>query len=485
MASPKALAAGLASGSLPTQIYRVIADTIPNMVWTARLDGSIDYVNRRVFEYTGVPSGEIEGLGWKLLLHPDDLPFSVARWERAVKSRMPYENQSRLRRADGEYRWHLVTAQPLKDRSGRIIKWFGTCTDVEDQMRAAMVLARRSHDTPTSGEDSGRNHLHSKEWLRSIIALSSDFFWETDSQHRFTVLQAGERNANKVTFVATRLGKTRWEVPSVFPDAEGWRAHRAILDAHLPFRDFETARVGPDGAVHHYSVDGEPVFDAAGIFVGYRGVGREITRRKTAEQALRDSTEMFRRFLESMPAIAWMKDSNLRYTWVSASYCRAHGKTTASVIGQDDFSLWPEDLAKRIRANDEKARRVNGPIQSIVRRSRADGSIGWWLIVRFPVPNNSGVPGVAGIGFDVSAHHADGENGMEQGNDALGSLSAREQQVLRLMVEGLTSAEIATRLNLSPKSVDTYRSRVMTKLRLENLPALVRYAVRHGITTLR
>jgi diguanylate cyclase (GGDEF)-like protein len=82
------------------------------------------------------------------------------------------------------------------------------------------------------------------------------------------------------------VGRRRWEIPSVFPDEEGWRTHRATLDAHLPFRDFELARRGSDGNLRYFSLSGEPVFDAGGAFIGYRGVGREITEQKTAELRL-------------------------------------------------------------------------------------------------------------------------------------------------------------------------------------------------------
>src|SRR4029077_16651903 len=86
----------------------------------------------------------------------------------------------------------------------------------------------------------------------------------------------------------SEIGKTRWEVPYLEPDAETWRKHRETLEAHLPFRDFELARPAADGGKRYISVSGLPVFDKAGRFIGYRGVARHITERKRAEEALRD-----------------------------------------------------------------------------------------------------------------------------------------------------------------------------------------------------
>jgi C4-dicarboxylate-specific signal transduction histidine kinase len=85
----------------------------------------------------------------------------------------------------------------------------------------------------------------------------------------------------------SEIGKTRWEVPYLEPDAEAWRRHRETLEAHLPFRDFELARPTSDGGKRYISVSGLPVFDKAGRFIGYRGVSRHITERKRAEEALR------------------------------------------------------------------------------------------------------------------------------------------------------------------------------------------------------
>ena len=128
----------------------------------------------------------------------------------------------------------------------------------------------------------------SEERFRTLVQFSFDVYWETDAQHRFTRQELAEGLTN-VPAPDWEIGKTRWEVPYVEPDEEAWRKHRATLDAHLPFRDFELARPTPDGGRRYMSVSGLPVFDETGRFIGYRGVSRHITDRKRSEQALRQS----------------------------------------------------------------------------------------------------------------------------------------------------------------------------------------------------
>ena len=138
----------------------------------------------------------------------------------------------------------------------------------------------------------------SEERFRTLVQFSFDVYWETDAQHRFTRQEFSERLADAPAR-SSEIGKTRWEVPYLEPDEEAWRKHRATMDAHLPFRDFELARPTADGGKRYVSVSGMPVFDEAGRFVGYRGVGRHITERKLAEAEHR----AYVWFLESMDRI--------------------------------------------------------------------------------------------------------------------------------------------------------------------------------------
>src|SRR6185503_14081947 len=126
----------------------------------------------------------------------------------------------------------------------------------------------------------------SEERFRALTELSSDFYWETDAEHGM-VPTSYDVDRRAVIPAASRFGKKRWDLPSTRPDAAGWAAHRAAMEAHQPFRDFEFARIGDDGVERHLSISGAPVFDAAGSFKGYRGVGKDITARKRAEQLQR------------------------------------------------------------------------------------------------------------------------------------------------------------------------------------------------------
>jgi PAS domain S-box-containing protein len=336
----------------PAHYLRVIADTIPHMLWTARPDGTVDFVNARTEQYTGLSARQLSGRGWEPVIHPEDFDTCVARWTLALASGTAFEADYRLRRADGKYRWHHHSVLPLRDAAGEIVLWCGTCTDIHEQRRALQSLER------------------ARQTLESLVAART--------------------------------------------------------------------------------------------------------------QALEESNHRLRLFLDNVPAVAWIKDSALRYTWVSASYCGMTGWGAEQALGRTDSDLWPRALAQHFRDDDEKTLRANGPVQSVDDVPYADGRPARWLVVKFPLPDASGAMGVAGIRFDLGGGAA-----AAPGNDEppLERLSGRERQVLRLIVEGHTSAEVALRLEISPKSVDTYRSRLMAKLGIGDLPSLVKFAIRHGITS--
>ncbi len=123
--------------------FHLQAEAIPQIVWTAVPGGGIDYCNQRWYELTGFSEGQTLGFGWKNALHPDDLPVALENWTRSRETGYALDMEYRLRSAAGGYRWHLVRATPLRDASGKIIKWFGACADIEDQKHNQQILEQQ------------------------------------------------------------------------------------------------------------------------------------------------------------------------------------------------------------------------------------------------------------------------------------------------------------------------------------------------------
>ncbi|EPX60230.1 Phytochrome, two-component sensor histidine kinase [Cystobacter fuscus DSM 2262] len=137
VSSPSSL---IPSGPEGESLFRQIAETIPQLVWTTRPDGYHDYFNQRWYDYTGRKPGDTDGEGWQLPFHPEDVPEAQRRWQHSLRTGEPYDVEYRCRRHDGVYRWFIGRAQPVRDAEGRVVKWFGTCTDIEDQKRAVDAL---------------------------------------------------------------------------------------------------------------------------------------------------------------------------------------------------------------------------------------------------------------------------------------------------------------------------------------------------------
>ena len=126
--------------------FRLIADSMPQIVWAAQSGGGYDYYNARWYEFTGVPIGSADGDGWCNMLHPDEREAAWVSWRLSVTSGLPYRLEHRLRHHKGDYRWVLASAQPERDAAGVITRWYGSYTDIEDIVQARRVL-QRSRDS--------------------------------------------------------------------------------------------------------------------------------------------------------------------------------------------------------------------------------------------------------------------------------------------------------------------------------------------------
>ncbi len=170
----------------------------------------------------------------------------------------------------------------------------------------------------SNAEQSPNDELRaSEERFRSLIELSTDYYWETDAEHRKTRFEHNSKY-RLMRPVPEQLGTPRWDRPNVYPDAAGWAAYRAAVEARKPIVDFEYARLNSAGELCWRSISGEPFYSASGEFLGYRGIGRDITERKEAERRLRESEARFRTLIELTSDWYWEQDAELRFSRVES-----------------------------------------------------------------------------------------------------------------------------------------------------------------------
>lgn len=263
-------------------MYRLIADTIPHMVWTARADGALDYFNSRVLEYTGLSSRALEGWSWKAVVHPDEIERCVAAWTRALQTGERYELEFRLHRADGAYRWHHASAVPLRDALGRIQRWFGTCVDIESDVRSAQILENMVDQ--------------SEQRFRSFMDHAPAIAWAKDASLRYTYASAsyGRVYNRDPAEIIGRSDFELWAEPVA-------RLLRSSDEAAL--RDRAVQRVegvpGPDGRPAHWLVAKFVLPDAEGK-PGVGGIAIDVTARMAAEEQARAYAEEARELMDQL-----------------------------------------------------------------------------------------------------------------------------------------------------------------------------------------
>jgi PAS domain S-box-containing protein len=161
------LQTALEAKSNSEQRYRFLADSVPQIAWTARPDGHLNYYNQKWFEYAGTTPEEMDKVGWTFFVHPDDLPNAGKIWQESLDTGCDYEVEFRLKRAsDQTYRWHLVRALPMRDANGKVIQWFGTCTDIDDTrllQGKAEFLSHLSQRLSTVSDASEINRIATEE----------------------------------------------------------------------------------------------------------------------------------------------------------------------------------------------------------------------------------------------------------------------------------------------------------------------------------
>jgi PAS domain S-box-containing protein len=238
---------------------RLVINTIPVMAWTVRRDGVVDFVNQRWLDYTGL-SLEEEIEDPTRAVHPEDLPRIMKKWLADMAAGEPSEDEMRLRRADGEYRWFLVRTAPLRDEQGNLVKWYGVSIDIEDHKRA-------------------------ESQSRTLLDAIPQQIWSGPSDGTFDY--CNERWRSYMGLGLEELQGDGWQSMLHPDDRERvLRAWHKSVTMGTPYEQEERHR-GVDGTYRWFLARGLPLPDAEGRIVRWYGTNTDIEDRKQAEEELR------------------------------------------------------------------------------------------------------------------------------------------------------------------------------------------------------
>ncbi len=269
---------------LSEQEFRSLAEAMPQIVWATRPDGWNIYFNRHWTDYTGMTMEESYGHGWNKPFHPDDKQRAWEAWQRATQHNEPYSLECRLRRADGAYRWWLVRGSPMLGENGEILKWFGTCTDIEEIKRAESALQEANELLEKRVAERTAELLESEERFRTMANAMPQLAWMARPDGH--IYWYNQRWYDYTGTTPEQMEGWGWqsvhdasELPKVL---ERWKVSIATgepFDMTFPLR-------GADGAFRPFLTRIFPLKDATGRVVQWFGTNTDISEIRRAEEKL-------------------------------------------------------------------------------------------------------------------------------------------------------------------------------------------------------
>ena len=248
---------------------RRVIDAIPTLAFCSFADGSKEFINKRWLDYTGLSPEESHGWGWQVAFHPEDLPLLMKKWEEALVSGQRGEIEARLRRYDGVYRWFLNRIEPFLDDTGRIIRWYGTSTDIDALKKTETALQMREHE------------------LLGIVETIPSLLWSASPTGEFThISQRVQEYTGKSFADFLNLGWKEIIHPDDFEDTA--RAFSRAIETGESISVINRLRRA-DGEYRWHHARGEPLRGPDGKIIQWYGLSVDIDERKRAEDHLRDT----------------------------------------------------------------------------------------------------------------------------------------------------------------------------------------------------
>ena len=314
---------------------QLILDTVPVTIWTAGPDGRCDFVSQRWLDYTGLTLEQAVGCGWMQAAHPDDIEPTVARWQAALPEAKPFEAEIRIRRFDGQYRWFLSRAFPLRDPSGRVLGWAGNDIDIHDRRQAEERL-RRSEAYLQEAQRLGRMGCFVRDMSSKITFVSPELlrmFGLCSDQDGASGPCPDQDDASHQMLI---------EIPDNFAlidrihpeDRPLFEAKKNKAPTEKTAYELDYRIVLPDGSVKHCHHVAHPVFSASGELVEYVGTIMDVTERRQAAEVLQRSKNRFRAMVEKSAEAIVLTLPDKGIVYASPSIERVLGYTPEEIAGR-------------------------------------------------------------------------------------------------------------------------------------------------------
>jgi PAS domain S-box-containing protein len=360
-----------------------VMDTIPGLVWSALPDGELEFCNQRWLDYTGISFNEIKGREWAAAIHPQDITGLREAWRAALVRSSSFEAEARMRRADGSYRWFLIQSVPLRDSSGRTIRWYGTNTDVEDLKFAQEELRKQTSRLDELFEQSPE----------AVVVLSTDDRIVRVNKE-FTRMFGYEPDE-----VLQRLTNDL-----IVPEAqmESSRAYTRLLQQGGRV-EVETVRRRKDGTEIDVSLLAVSVRTTSGEQVVNYAIYRDITERKLAEERLRESEARFQAMADTAPVLIWMTGTDGVCNYFNKPWLDFTGRTMEQEVGLGwTEGVYPDDLQGCFDCF-LPAFHARKPFTMEYRLRRADGQYRWVIESGIPRYTPGGeFAGYIGSNIDIT-----------------------------------------------------------------------------------
>jgi len=350
---------------------KLIVDTIPAVAWAARTDGTADFFSKHYLDYVGLPLEQLKDWGWLAAVHPDDLSDLTAAWQRIMASGQAGEAEARLRRFDGSYHWFLFRANPLRDESGNIVKWYGANLDIEDRKWGEDALRAR--------ELSWRQIVDNIPGL--VVTMTAG--GEVEFVNRQTLEYFGKTNEELKNWAL---------IDVVHPDDLP-----RVIEARI--KSFDRGQIyevehrcrRADGVYRWFQVRGLPVRNAEGTITAWYLLLTDIDDRKKAEEALRASERNLNLMINAIPTYIHVLRTDGSVMYVNPAVLHYTGLTLEDVQKEDYRTRFfhPEDV-ERLREERWEALTRAVPFENEQRVLNKDGRYRWFLIRYNPLLDERG-----------------------------------------------------------------------------------------------